>query len=368
MKSHLFLVELCYFPVQCLEECTFMCHDWVICSGFQVGGVYFNVVAAASLFRPPSFWASPDASEATAIPLQDRGGAEEVGREMKGNGPLTKSLLNGSTSLRDRVNSMDSGDSIQNACSGEDQDIRDRKVSDVDGPDSPLVSPSKDASFRGAKETESPGKSPLYRSYMASTGSLCIRPLSPYGSAVDFEIEEWEEEASKGGFCQKLMAMFDFSVMKSYVAVFILITNFLSFFGYFNFVLFLPAIVLSKGITKYDKALLVSACGIGDLIGRLSTGSIADFRFITRYKLQAAGILLVGINVGCFIFANTFAWMMVHSALYGFFGGVYVSLAAVVIIDFVGLKHMPRLLAVVMLIQGVGAAIGQPLLGESLDC
>ena len=336
---------------------------------FQVGGVYLHVVAAASLFRPPSFWASPVHDEAAVLP-QDREGAENDRKEeLKGNGHLTNSLINGSMSLHNRVNSTESGDVTKNAYSIEDQGIRDHNISDTDCADSPLVSPSKEVSFGAGKETESPAKALLYQSYMASTGSLCIRPLSIYGSSVvyeshDFEMEEWDEQVKGDGFCQKLMAMFDFSVMKSYVAVFILITNFLSFFGYFNFVLFLPATVLSRGIAKYDKALLVSMCGVGDLIGRLVTAAIGDRSFITRYKLQAAGILVVGINIGCFIFADTFGWMMVHSILYGFFGGVYVSLAAVVIIDFVGLRHMPRLLAVVMLIQGVGASVGQPLLGE----
>ena len=65
-----------------------------------------------------------------------------------------------------------------------------------------------------------------------------------------------------------------------------------------------------------------------------------------------------------FIIADSFAWMAVHALLYGFFGGVYVSLTAVVIIDFVGLKNLPRLLAVVMPIQGVGSSVGQPLLGK----
>ena len=41
---------------------------------FQVGGVYLHVVAAASLFRPPSFWASPVHDEAAVLP-QDREGA-----------------------------------------------------------------------------------------------------------------------------------------------------------------------------------------------------------------------------------------------------------------------------------------------------
>ncbi|KAK7090494.1 monocarboxylate transporter 12-B-like isoform X2 [Littorina saxatilis] len=355
-----------------------------------LAGVYFNVVAAASLFRPPSFWASP---EDAVISLHDE---EEAGGEgdqiSKGDGHL---LINGKISPEDKTNSVDSSvndrnvsvvannngaeNVVQKSVSLEEDAVEGNNLTfDGDSADSPLVSPSKEVAFKDSEEsTRSPKKMVRYHSYMASTGSLCMRPLSMYGSSMfgeahDMQIEELEEEKGEkqGGvsqICQQARDMFDFSVMKSYVAVFTTITNFLSFFGYFNFVLFLPAAVLAKGITKYDKALLVSLCGIGDLVGRLLTAFIGDRAFVSHYKMQAVGILALSVNIGLFIFADSFAWMAVHTMLYGFFGGINVSLAAVVIIDFVGLKNMPRLLAVVMLIQGVGASIGQPLLGGVKD-
>ncbi|KAL8597470.1 hypothetical protein ACOMHN_047697 [Nucella lapillus] len=210
-----------------------------------------------------------------------------------------------------------------------------------------------------------------YRSLTASTGSLCIQPL--YGSSLTIEQlqqpaeEEEEEKKSARKLCRNLAAMFDFSVMKSYVAVFITVTNFLSFFGYFNFVLFLPAAVMARGVEKYEKAILVSVTGIGDLLGRLTMAMIGDRDFLPRYQMQAFGIFAVSVNIAILIWADTYWWMVVHCALYGYFGGIYVSLTAVVIIDFVGVQHLPRLLAVVLLIQGIGASIGQPLLGGVKD-
>lgn len=209
-----------------------------------------------------------------------------------------------------------------------------------------------------------------YHSLMTSTGSLCLQPL--YGSSIKIEQlqptqQEVEEKKTSETFCHQLLNMFDFSVMKSYVAVLITISNFLAFFGYFNFVLFLPATMILRGIKKYEKAILVSATGIGDLLGRLTMAFVGDREFIPRYKLQVFGIVAVSINIGILIWADTYWWMIVHCTLYGYFGGIYVSLTAVVIIDFVGLKHLPRVLAVVLLIQGIGASIGQPLLGGVRD-
>lgn len=64
------------------------------------------------------------------------------------------------------------------------------------------------------------------------------------------------------------------------------------------------------------------------------------------------------------IAGQVYWWMAIHATLYGFFGGCYVAINSIVLIDMVGLKLMPKALGVVLLIQGLGAAIGQPLEGK----
>lgn len=294
-----------------------------------VGGAYFHVVAAASLFRPPSFYAPITDSAAPEKKMEENSMADDVknGHVRHSNGELKEELTKAT---------------------------------------SPLVSPSDDEEADAAEIMLE--REVLHHSIMASTGSLCICPVSHCGSAFHKDVHEWEEEKEeKKGLWQQVLTMFDFSVMKSYIAVFLLTTCFLCFFGYFNFILFLPAHVITQGIDKYNKAILVSLCGIGDLIGRLTIGFVGDHNFITRYKLMAVGSIVVGVNMGGLIFADTFGWMATHCLLYGISGGVYVSLLAVVVVDFVGLKNMPRLLAIIMLLQGLGAALGQPILGAVKD-
>ncbi|CAC5418741.1 unnamed protein product [Mytilus coruscus] len=157
--------------------------------------------------------------------------------------------------------------------------------------------------------------------------------------------------------------IFHFSVLKMPEVVFYTIFSFLVFFGYFNFIILMPLDAASKGFASFEKAWLVSCAGIGDLFGRIVVGIVGDLRIIERYKILGATCIFCGINILIFNFATVFWWCAIHTTLYGFFGGAYVALNSIVLIDMVGLEIMPKAIGVVLLIQGLGAAIGQPVEG-----
>lgn len=162
-----------------------------------------------------------------------------------------------------------------------------------------------------------------------------------------------------------LPVIIQFNVLKMPVVLFFTVFSFFVFIGYFNFILFLPVDALSRGITRYEKAVLVSCTGVGDLVGRILVGFLGDLKLIQRYKILAISCILCGANIILFeIAGQVYWWMAIHATLYGFFGGCYVAINSIVLIDMVGLKLMPKALGVVLLIQGLGAAIGQPLEGK----
>ncbi|XP_025078864.1 monocarboxylate transporter 12-like isoform X2 [Pomacea canaliculata] len=288
-----------------------------------LSGLYFNVFAAASLFRPPSFYAS--IYESKEVSIDDRNT-----NTMKV--PLENGLSN-----------HDSENGIHDTKSPDDQIL------------SPLVPSVGDKDVTASEESELKERENEYLSLMTSTGSLCMQPVSAEGLS-----RLCEDKKPEKSICQELVSFLDFAVMKSYVSVFITVISFLCFFGYFNFILFLPSHVLSQGITKYEKAILISMCGAGDLVGRVTMALIGDHNFLARYKMKAIGVIAAGVSMGSLVSANNFWWFAVPCGLYGFFGGIYVSLVAVVLIDMVGVEKMPRLLAMVILIQGFGSAVGQP--------
>lgn len=313
-----------------LSHISIFMHVFVVYVGFlQLGGLYFHTFLASSLFRSPSFYSSIDEKVITLDDLNANDLLNENGHVTNGF-PLVHSKL----------------DEIANAEESQSLPLVDKEIVAVDG-----KSPSED----GLK----------YKSFMTSTGSICIQYVSHRGSSVVLGSQPLAKDGQKKkSICHEIFDFLDFSAMKNFKSIFIIFVNFLSFFGYFNFILFLPSHVISRGVTNYEKATLVSLCGLGDFLGRLSMAILGDCNLIARYKLKAFGLVTLSLNIGGMIFANHFAWMAVHCTLYGVFGGIYVSLLAVVLIDFVGMEKMPRLLGVVLLIQGLGISLGQPLLGE----
>lgn len=210
--------------------------------------------------------------------------------------------------------------------------------------------------------------------YLAtSTGSFKMASLESLTHiAVNDDKEEHQDRSkqkTKNGttFCCgksfNIPQIFHFSVLRMPVVIFYVAVSFFLFFGYFNFIIFLPPDVLSRGISKYEKALLVSYAGIGDLVGRIGVGILGDLKIIKRYKIMASVCLLCGLDMLVFTFVNTYWVMCLLAVFYGIFGGAYVAINAIVLIDMVGLQIMPNALGVVLLIQGLGAAVGQPILG-----
>lgn len=283
--------------------------------------MFFNVVAAASLFRPPYFY-GPRENQVALSQIEE---TEVKGENERAETPGASShlLVNDKATYTDNETGNDRGtqSSVKNGVGlvvvyrrediGDKKESHEKEVTDlVTGKiTSPLVDV--DATSKLGEDDRGEGMEELqYRSFMGSTGSMYLQPL-PHHKPSSHQEETNEgcskraDEGTKDAGIRTVCAdMFNFSVMKSYVAVFITIASFLESFGYFNFVLFLPAAVLSRGITKYDKAILVSLCGAGDLAGRLATAALGDRGFVARYKLQAIGIMVVGANIGEFLGQN----------------------------------------------------------------
>lgn len=204
-----------------------------------------------------------------------------------------------------------------------------------------------------------------------STGSVVMGSVdSLHSLALDTEnhtknkMVDEEKKDSENNCVQFFKGLLDFSVLRNFIVILFMIFSFLLFFGHFNFILFMPPTAKSRGVSKYYIAMLVSITGICDLFGRVLVGVAGDLQCIARYKLMGLTTLLCGFSIFGFSVVHQYSHMAVFVGCYGFFGGCYVAINAPVLIDLVGLKIMPKVLGVVLFIQGLGAAIGQPALGK----
>ncbi|XP_069104318.1 monocarboxylate transporter 12-like [Argopecten irradians] len=200
---------------------------------------------------------------------------------------------------------------------------------------------------------------------MGSVDSLAVvlmaQPTEPVQS--DNDTQGSKKPARKFVFPK----VFHWTVFKMPVVIMYTVVMFVTFYGYFSFVIFMPADAVSRGVSKFEKTWLVSFSGIGDFLGRVLIGLIGDLGIMKRYKMMSLVCALCGVNIILFDFATSFWWMGTHVFLYGVFGGAYVAINAVVLIDLVGLETLPKALSTVLLFQGAGAAVGQPIEGVIRD-
>ncbi|GFN73961.1 hypothetical protein PoB_000046700 [Plakobranchus ocellatus] len=368
-----------------------------------MAALYFHAAVSGALFRPLSDYGPPQSQAAeapNAIKEAEEGGSKEKEGETKvfvrfsddngdieGEVPADETALPASTSTTNGTVIQSNGDislsanqhdaedlpniangAAENASGAHAEDTKDRER------DHP---PDYNEICKDEEEEEEQGEDFAERKALfASTGSVFLVSHSVTDiSVIDSTAHAVSQEPSpaqrrrekRKALCNAINDVFDFRLLRSYVTTFYTVSCFLCFFGYFNHILFLPGVLVDKGITKYDKALLISMCGAGDLISRISTGFFADLNIIPRYRISATACLLCGINIILTLPANTFGWLAVHCCLYGFFGGSYVSLLSVVLVDMVGLAMMSKNLAVILLIQGIGAAVGQIFMGSLKD-
>ncbi|KAI8770510.1 monocarboxylate transporter 12 [Biomphalaria glabrata] len=283
-----------------------------------VSALYFHVAVAGALFRPIEKYGPPPEALGNQAPKEEQ-----------------KELLNDI-----KKETVEPGESVKNGATVQADDVVPLDESREDK--SPML-PNQNGSDVDMKAV------------LSSTGSIHLLP-SP-------EAEKPVALPKKGPRWQ----MFDFKVLYSIVTLLFTLVSFLVFFGYFNFIIFLPSVLKSKGIEHFNGALLISICGAGDLIARIGTGILADTNIIARYKLKSLACFLCGVTILIFLFTDKMEVLGVLSFLYGFFGGAYVILFSVVLLDLVGLSLMSKNLAVVLLVQGVGASVGQIFLGMSRD-
>ena len=283
-----------------------------------IGGLYFNVIACGLLYRPTTFYTNRH-------------------RKSKRKSETKKLMKEKNASEQEQLKSNQSDDNVTKEMKEESENRLLGETVDQSGGKNSVLTGSVDSLHTAVVQSENQSKK-MEGSKSKNNSGKSIRT-----------------------FCKTLL---DFSVLKNYIVILFVCVSFLAFFGHFNFILFMPPSAYLKGATDYQKAYLISITGICDLVGRILIGLIGDMNIIARYKLYALAVLITGINIFIFTFADNFWWMAVHVGLYGFFGGCYVSINGPVLIDLVGLKQMPRVLGVVLFIQGLGAAFGQPALGK----
>lgn len=132
-------------------------------------------------------------------------------------------------------------------------------------------------------------------------------------------------------------------------------------------VLYIPAHAAEIGIYGQRAALLLSIFGACDAVGRLLAGVVADkFHMNPRY-LMILACVIDGLMQQLSVTFTEYWHFVLYSLVYGIFAGFLYSLYAVIVLEMVGTDDFRSTITVLMLGQGVGFSISNPLIGALKD-
>lgn len=212
--------------------------------------------------------------------------------------------------------------------------------------------------------------------FYTSTGSLYFQPMQDPNVSLSQSLPDTKPkdslwDAIRASFCRcdktnTATPLFDWDMLRNWMFIFYTFGLCVGNAGYVNTVLFVPPFAEEIGLDKKDAALLLSIGGVSDLMGRIMGGWFADLGIFKRNNIIGASIAITSLGTIICPFFPSFSSLVVLVVITGYFGGTYIALMAVVLVDYVGLQKMPRAFGLTVMFMGL-ANMGTPtLLGETI--
>ncbi|XP_063426022.1 monocarboxylate transporter 12-like [Mytilus trossulus] len=160
---------------------------------------------------------------------------------------------------------------------------------------------------------------------------------------------------------------FDFGLLTNPIFTIFVVSNYFTALGFNTPYVYLPDRAEEKGMSQFDSAFLLSIIGISNTFGRIIFGWIADQKCVNRLLLYSMSLIICGTANVLNPLNDSNIYLMMYSAVYGTFIGVFVSLNTVILVDLLGSKRLDKALGLLMMFQGFGTLIGPPICGWLYD-
>ncbi|XP_066279002.1 monocarboxylate transporter 13-like [Branchiostoma lanceolatum] len=213
---------------------------------------------------------------------------------------------------------------------------------------------------------------------IALNGCVCgalLRPLhlKDAGKAEKAENEDAENEDSSKTckaivpFCQKVLKMFDMTLLKS--PPFLVYS--LSLFGLTlgNSIIFVHLVAHAQGlgVEKTQAAFLPSILGIIEAVARPISGWLSDRLPVRKLYFYMVGCVGLGICNIAIPHAQTYAALVACMVFYGISSGIFYPLIAVLVRKYSGVSRISGGLGWAFVFQGAAYLLGQPIAGWLYD-
>ncbi|XP_055869112.1 monocarboxylate transporter 2-like [Biomphalaria glabrata] len=181
--------------------------------------------------------------------------------------------------------------------------------------------------------------------------------------AIIFPVEHKRKEAAAKP------KPFHWNLLKNVPFIIFCVSNTFFLMAFKTAFTFMPAMAMSKGLTRTEAALVLTISGALDTFGRMAVGFVMDLPACRRFRPFVFNMLLFFIAGASFLVPSleSFPAFVVVSSIYGTMTGAFISQKIVVLVDIVGREVMPSALGINKVFQGIGTLVGPPFAGALRD-
>lgn len=207
---------------------------------------------------------------------------------------------------------------------------------------------------------------PHYKSQQSSVGYHMSVTRLPTATDVA------EEESGSCYICPEsvrriLTTMLDLSLLKSPSFLILAISGGLTMMGFYTPFMYVPDRAQLAGIEASTAMFLVSVIGIGNTIGRVVCGLASSLPGVNALVINNVFISTGGLLTIFSALSLSKGYQFFYAASFGLSISVFASLRSILVVDLLGLERLTNAFGLLLLFQGVAAAIGAPLAGAFMD-
>lgn len=157
------------------------------------------------------------------------------------------------------------------------------------------------------------------------------------------------------------------SLLKSPSFLVFCFSSFLCLIGFMIPFIYLPNYALQIGASEWEASFLVSIIGITNTLGRILCGWICDKSWADPLKIYNGALIIGGSATVACAWMKLYVLQAIYAAVFGLCVAFYVSLCAIIIIEFLGLEKLSSAFGFLNMCRGVATLIGAPIAGNLYD-
>uniref|UniRef100_A0A1B0GL20 Major facilitator superfamily (MFS) profile domain-containing protein n=2 Tax=Lutzomyia longipalpis TaxID=7200 RepID=A0A1B0GL20_LUTLO len=232
---------------------------------------------------------------------------------------------------------------------------------------------------RRVSTTENPR--PLYRDDIFFSGSLARVPQYQSQTSLGYHMsvtrlptqqDKREEKEKSCKLCPEMVkrtlaTMLDISLLKSPTFILLALSGFLTMMGFFIPFMYLVARAVARGMEKQTAVFVLSSIGIANTIARIGCGLISSIKGVNSLHVNNIAITLGGVATIFSGYSMSEAFQFTYAVFFGIAIACFSALRSIIVVDLLGLEKLTNAFGILMLFQGIAAAIGSPIAGAFMS-